>query len=455
MANGWTNQQVLDLAPDAASVKAGRSQSQVSKWPVLGAAERALWGEVKGSGKKPYQVCVDLHGPAFKCSCPSRKFPCKHSIGLMLIYADQADCLTEGEAPDWVGGWLTERDQRAERQVAKAQAASDKPVDEKAQAKRAARREDRVRSGVEQLGVLLTDIARQGLAWAHAQPYSFWDGAASRLVDAQAPGLARLVRELGDVAGSGARWQPRFLSRLGRLHLAVNAYARLDRLPDATKDDLRTIIGWTVSKERLAGLTIESGRWCVAAQRTEQEDRLTVQKTWLVRVSDGRPALLLDFTAAGQPATVAPPVGSSIQADLTYYPGTLGVRAVIASQQVAAKAAEWPGLDGVELVRERFADALALNPWLEQLPVCVAGVRLAPPGSGDGRWSIVDRDGALLSLGTGRRDYWPLLSASGGGEMTVFGEWDGDRLSPLAVWTDGVCYTVSDRAHPAPIARVA
>jgi uncharacterized Zn finger protein len=27
-------------------------------------------------------VSVDLSGPAFRCTCPSRKFPCKHGLAL-------------------------------------------------------------------------------------------------------------------------------------------------------------------------------------------------------------------------------------------------------------------------------------------------------------------------------------------------------------------------------------
>nr|WP_279163542.1 SWIM zinc finger family protein [Rhodococcus erythropolis] len=31
---------------------------------------------------------VDLRGPAYKCSCPSRKFPCKHALGLLVEWSE-------------------------------------------------------------------------------------------------------------------------------------------------------------------------------------------------------------------------------------------------------------------------------------------------------------------------------------------------------------------------------
>lgn len=69
MGQAWTSQRVLELAPDGASAKSGQDLSRPAKWAVLGRTDRALWGEIKGSGKSPYQVRIDLSEPAFKCSC--------------------------------------------------------------------------------------------------------------------------------------------------------------------------------------------------------------------------------------------------------------------------------------------------------------------------------------------------------------------------------------------------
>lgn len=80
----WTADRVLALAPDSASVASGRELSSPAKWASAARSDFAVWGEAKGSGAKPYQTIIDLREPAFKCSCPSRKFPCKHALGLML-----------------------------------------------------------------------------------------------------------------------------------------------------------------------------------------------------------------------------------------------------------------------------------------------------------------------------------------------------------------------------------
>src|SRR5215470_17970544 len=99
----YSAEQIIALAPDAASAKAGRSLATASKWQNVGHDERALWGECQGSGAKPYQTVIDLSEPAFKCTCPSRKFPCKHALGLFLLVANQSptsDTVAPASAPE-------------------------------------------------------------------------------------------------------------------------------------------------------------------------------------------------------------------------------------------------------------------------------------------------------------------------------------------------------------------
>lgn len=81
----WSAEQVTALAPDAQVSKAGLKLAAPGTWSGPGTDGTLLWGAARGSGKNPYKVCVDLTGPAFTCSCPSRKIPCKHTIGLLHL----------------------------------------------------------------------------------------------------------------------------------------------------------------------------------------------------------------------------------------------------------------------------------------------------------------------------------------------------------------------------------
>src|SRR5215213_6938743 len=112
-----TADQILALAPDASSAAAGRKLASTKGWQGLGRRPAALWGECQGSAL--YQVRVDLSDLTAKCSCPSRKFPCKHALGLLLLAATTPAALTGSEPPDWVSDWLGRRAAAAGRREEK------------------------------------------------------------------------------------------------------------------------------------------------------------------------------------------------------------------------------------------------------------------------------------------------------------------------------------------------
>src|SRR3954453_14020872 len=155
----WTRDRVLALAPDASSAKAGQDLANPRKWVALCGDEAALWGECQGSGAKPYQVQIDLSEPAFKCSCPSRKFPCKHGLGLLLILANGPELLKQAERPAWVSEWFATRVQRAQKKAEKGEQPV-KPVDLEAQAERREKRTQRIAAGLSALRTWIDDLIR-------------------------------------------------------------------------------------------------------------------------------------------------------------------------------------------------------------------------------------------------------------------------------------------------------
>lgn len=457
MSELWTKDRALSLALDAASAKAGQSQAGPGKWPTLGRTPTCVWGEVSGSGQRPYQVSVDLSEPAFKCSCPSRKFPCKHALGLLLILAEQAAKIPVGEPPEWVAAWLAGREKRSEQREKKASQPAN-PVDVAAQAKRVEKREANIQAGLDELSRVLTDCLRQGLAAIQSQPVRYWGDVAARLIDAQAPGLARLVNELGETVSAGSGWQSRFLRRVARLHLAVEGYRRLAELPEELQQDLRTLIGWTQSKEEVLEQPGVEGPWCVVAQQIEEEERLTVQRTWLLRSADGRPALLLDFSAMGQPLDASLVVGATLHAELAYYPSAEPLRAIVKQRTSGIENfTQIPGVATIPQALDAYAQGLAKNPWVDRRPMSLAAVTPVPStaNSRDGAaWHVRDGEGEQLPLHARFNHGWTLLALSGGGPIGLFGEWDGEQLRPLGVAANGGDFAWPKRSTAAPLGRV-
>ncbi|MBB6096676.1 hypothetical protein HNR42_000088 [Deinobacterium chartae] len=415
----WTPDAILALAPDPASAKAGRGLAGSSKWRNTGYRDSVAWGECQGSGAEAYRTAVDFQSaaPAYKCSCPSRKIPCKHALGLMLMLGS----LEVGTPPEWAQAWLNGRAARAApRDPARA-------PDPEARAKRMAARERKVTQGLEDLALWLEDLVRGGLAAAQSRPASSWEERAARLIDAQAPGAARLVRALGEAAVSGEGWQARQLDLLGRLYLLSAGYPRQETLDPALRAALRAAVGWTQDADEVRAVPGLRDRWQVQGVRSEFDENLSVRRTWL-RGARGHDALILEFAHPSQPLPPALPLGSAFDAELHFFPGAFprALRPDPASFEFA------PALLGhaeVERALETYAAALARNPWLETLALSLTAA--VPVGTAE-RPLLADLRGQALPLHPLHADFERLRALGGGQPLEVCGEWDGQLFVPLA-----------------------
>ncbi|MFI1681006.1 SWIM zinc finger domain-containing protein [Streptomyces sp. NPDC020607] len=462
----WTADQVLALAPDASSRKAGSKLGVAGPWSEAGSSgEGAMWGLCKGSGSKPYQTIVDIAdsaGPAYKCSCPSRKFPCKHALGLLLVWAGADGTVPEGgDPPAWAAEWLAARRKRADSKQSSA-AAPATSADPEAARRRAEKRAERITAGATELEQRLSDLLRGGTASAEQMGYGLWEETAARMVDAQAPGLAARVRELGAIPSSGSGWPVRLLEECALLHLLDQGWLHRDRLPEGLAATVRSRVGLPSQPE---GPPVRD-HWVVLAQYDTADSRLTTRRIWLYGTESGRTALLLSYGAAGRAPALALPVGLALDAEVTGYPGAGQLRVELGEQFAAPTPTTQrpPGVRPEEAVA-RYGAALRDDPWLESWPVTLAevipartqDVRDARGTRGTrgtqglqgthGSWQLADAttDSALplAPSATSRPGLWRLIALSGGAPLTVFGECGHRGFTPLAAWPKDSGETVS------------
>src|SRR5437773_7548881 len=103
-------------APNAAAIKNARGV--VLKRKLVGLFRSPdgtlLFGNCKGSGAENYQPSADFADPAkpvFRCTCPSRQFPCKHSLALLYAHA-QGGKFLEKDVPAEISDKLSKMQQR-------------------------------------------------------------------------------------------------------------------------------------------------------------------------------------------------------------------------------------------------------------------------------------------------------------------------------------------------------
>lgn len=416
----------MALAPDSASQVAGRRLARPAQWSEVGWADPLLWGSCQGSGKTPYTVAVDVTTPTYRCSCPSRKFPCKHVLGLLFLWSE-GGVDTGGVVSDFATKWA----QRAQKSSGTSQTMAS-PHERTAEqiaaaAERAARRDQRVSDGMAELDRWLADQMRRGLA--ATKPDQARDMAA-RLVDAQAPAAATRLREIAAMP-QGQSWLLNVLQGFALLHLLARAHQTSGSGP--MRDTIRMRVGFTTSRDDVLATAPIRDRWLVTGMRDADEEQVSVRYVWLVGMDTGTPAQVLFFAPPGhsQPTSPLQP-GQALDADLHFYPGQPQLRAALGDQHAASDLQGWePESMTVDQVIAVWRHVLAADPWLNEWPVTLRGsVGTSPQG-----WALRDVTGRALRLHGDT--VWPLISLTGGDPAIVFGEVGPDGLHATSVLQDG------------------
>lgn len=192
---------IESLAPNSGALKNGRDLVSKNKFSNLkiDADKTVIWGECAGSGKNPYNCSadfVDENNPISRCNCPSRQFPCKHGIGLMVAYANGASFST-AEIPDDIAskrGKLVAKAEKKEKEVTSImeKAAEPKKVNKNAVVKKTSSQLD----GIEVAKKLLNNIVQNGISSVDAKVARDFEGQIKDLGNYYIPGIQTAFSDL-------------------------------------------------------------------------------------------------------------------------------------------------------------------------------------------------------------------------------------------------------------------
>lgn len=444
------------LATDQASLKAAAGLAKPAKWSgVGGSADGALiWGECAGSGANPYRVMADLRDLGNKCTCPSRKFPCKHVIALLWLNAEKVVTFPAEEIPAWVSDWLgrrrgtsaapagaaakpasdTPRDLRA-AQRAEPEAPEDPKAAARREASAAKRSEDTERAILDSLDALeqwIGDQLRMGLSVFIDDATARCRRIAARLVDGKAAALAGRIDELpARLLGQPAGDRPRAaVVELGKLVLLARAFRAAPR-----EADVRRAVASSETRETILASsdTVRvTGLWEVLAEQVQtRRDGLVSQTTWLLNLGLEGPrfAMLLDYfpASAGRRTSAFTP-GERFTGEVAFFPARNPLRGLLLQRTAdGSDRRGWP--EAAPDLAEALTAPLHAEPWVLDIPVLLPRGRVAIDAAGQGWWRPADAT-AALPLAKG------VEGLMRGTELTrAAALWSGNRLAILAAQT--------------------
>ena len=384
----WSRAQVLAAAPDDASRRAALPLTASRIWSESGRGPTGLlWGRCRGSAT--YAVVVEP-GQSYACSCPSRKSPCKHALALLLRWTD--GLVGPGDPPAWAPAAGPARGRSADEERVPGRRRRGRPGRRAAgQGGRRARR----------AGPLAADQVRTGLSAWERRAWTHVEGVAARMVDAQAPGVAGLLRGLPGLLARDA-WPEHLLDALAGLHLLVVAHRGLDRLPDDLAATVRSRVGYPVAKATVLARPMVVDHWWAVGAVDSLDGRLETRRVWLWGSTTRSWAMLLSFAVPGAGLDESVAVGQLLNAAVHRYPGGGEHRVLLGEQwPVEEGAAPRPDRAGPPSRSPQPSAAgpprSAADPWASRMPAVLRAVPVPPTRPGE-PWHLADPDGSAVRL---------------------------------------------------------
>ncbi len=194
-----TQEQITALAPNPAAAANGKKISQKGGFVRLEASpdDTFFLGECTGSGSKNYITSADFLDPAqpvFRCTCPSRQFPCKHSLALLYE-------MMSGKpfAPCEIPQDILDKRKRKESRAAKAAAPAGEKKEKAAPKVNKAARTKKLQKqmeGLDLLEKLVRELLTAGLGTMGGAALASYREVAKQLGDHYLPGPQKLLKRL-------------------------------------------------------------------------------------------------------------------------------------------------------------------------------------------------------------------------------------------------------------------
>lgn len=185
---------IRSLAPNQNAITNARKISSSGGFLSLHQTEEKdlIFGECKGSGKSNYQTSVDFSGdaPVFRCSCPSRQFPCKHGVAILFEWVNGKN-FEVAEVPEDVA---KKRDKIEKRKEKAKEGTTSQPS--KTSIAAAKKKLQKQLEGLDLAETFVTDLLNRGVSSINGSSSASYKNLAKQLGDYYLPELQAIMMEI-------------------------------------------------------------------------------------------------------------------------------------------------------------------------------------------------------------------------------------------------------------------
>ncbi|KNY27441.1 SWIM zinc finger family protein [Pseudobacteroides cellulosolvens] len=191
-----TEEFINQLAPNQSAVSNGWGLVKKNKFVKLNMSEDGtiIFGECSGSGSSNYNTSADFNkpeSPVFRCSCPSRQFPCKHALGLMYAYVSGKN-FEKAEIPEDI---LEKREKIDKKEQKKKEKEQEQPEPKKVNVSALKKKVKTQIEGLEVLEKLVYSIVQNGLGTINKKTIALLEDQAKQLGNYYLSGPQAALRE--------------------------------------------------------------------------------------------------------------------------------------------------------------------------------------------------------------------------------------------------------------------
>ncbi len=196
-----TEELIRSLAPNQNAISNAQKISRTGGFVTLYQTENKdlIFGECKGSGKSGYHTSADFSGdtPVFRCSCPSRQFPCKHSLAIMYEWVSGKN-FEVAEIPEDIARKREKITKRKEKAKEEEKTGPKKPS--KTSLAAAKKKLQKQLEGLELAETFVTDLLNRGVSSINGSSSASYKNLAKQLGDYYLPELQAIMLEIITVA---------------------------------------------------------------------------------------------------------------------------------------------------------------------------------------------------------------------------------------------------------------